>query len=104
VTFLRWLLAALLVVALVVSVGAVMAYVYGGATPVALVCAAAVAVGAWHGLRRLEPRSAALPELPLAESLFVLGLLGVVILLGILNLLLGLLALVVLHLLMRRAA
>ena len=103
---LRWLAAVVLVVALIVAVGTVVAYVYGGATLTVLVISSAVAVAAWHALRRLEPRSdpAEVAELPPAESLFVVGLLGTVILLGVWNLLAGTLALFALLLFMRRAA
>jgi hypothetical protein len=47
--------ACLLLVMLILGVGSVMTFVYGGATPVALVVGAVLVVMCWHGLRRLGP-------------------------------------------------
>ncbi len=47
--------ACVLLVLLIVGVGGVMAFVFGGATPVALVVGAGLAVMSGHGLRRIDP-------------------------------------------------
>jgi hypothetical protein len=47
--------ASILLVLMVFGVGSVMAFVFGGATPVALVLGAAIFVMSWHGLRRIDP-------------------------------------------------
>jgi hypothetical protein len=44
-----------LLVLLVLGVGSVMTFVYGGATFVALVVGAVLVIMSWHGLRRLDP-------------------------------------------------
>jgi hypothetical protein len=52
---LPWLAACMLLVMLIFGVGSVMTFVYGGATPAALVIGAVLVVMSWHGLRRLGP-------------------------------------------------
>jgi hypothetical protein len=47
--------ACVLLLLLIFGVGSVMAFVFGGATPVALVVGATLLVMSWHGLRRLDP-------------------------------------------------
>jgi hypothetical protein len=47
--------ACMLLVLLILGVGSVMAFVYGLATPVALVIGAVLVIMSWHALRRLGP-------------------------------------------------
>jgi hypothetical protein len=47
--------ACLLLLLLIVGVGSVMAFVFGGATPAALVVGAVLVVMSFHGLRRIDP-------------------------------------------------
>jgi hypothetical protein len=47
--------ACVLLVLLMFGVGTVLTFVFGGATPAALVVGAALVVMSWHGLRRIDP-------------------------------------------------
>jgi hypothetical protein len=51
---LLWMAACLLLLLLIVGVGSVMAFVFGEATPAALVVGAVLAVMSFHGLRRID--------------------------------------------------
>lgn len=56
---LRWLLAVPLLVLMIVGVGAVMFYVFGGAPITTAAIGAGLAVLAWHALRRMDAPGAA---------------------------------------------
>jgi hypothetical protein len=77
VRFLLWTASCVLLVLMVIGVGCVMTFVFGGASFSALVVGAVLFVMAWHGLRRVDPsRSRERPDEDWGVAILVTVVIG----------------------------
>jgi hypothetical protein len=76
--------ACVLLVLMIIGVGSVMTFVFGGATPVALVVGAVLVVMSWHGLRRIDPSgSKERPPDDWGEAIVVTVVMGAIVIGGL---------------------
>jgi hypothetical protein len=76
--------ACLLLLLLIVGVGSVMAFVFGGATPAALVVGAVLVVMSFHGLRRIDPsQSGERPPEDWGTAIIVTVIIGAIVIGGL---------------------